>query len=477
MHQTPTNLLRSWTRDVIDTVPKGTVLPADRDLASKFGLSLATVRRVLRLFSTQGALVRGSGRPTRTAAPGVTMPHRPTAAQTGLSHERTAGLLYRQICEGTLKAGHAVPQAKRLSAEWRVSSATVTSACRLLCQRGILSKVGKSYLVGTASQLLPRGPEKKVFAFEPAGMSMEYLYGSHPMALAYQAMEFELLRERCHMTYVPRSAANTLIAEWIRNNRAPHGLFFAYVDESLDRLAQTLHLLSRSLGSACPRSLLCGKFTRVRAVPRVCYLSHGHMNTEWLRALAEYVATRRYARVNVYCDTRGLPMSNASLLKFWVELRHSAPAIPIRYVLCHSVPSPRTPQQRLAAFCHRPASHALSILNKYTPTSQADVAGVLVDVPSLDSALKESRPGDAWIFRGQDTAVDSRCRLHALGISDVAVISLENAPRHFTSGVTACVPDTYTIGYQMAHAIIGDFPVARSHRGYMKTPVVVLERT
>jgi hypothetical protein len=61
-------------------------------------------------------------------------------------------------------------------------------------------------------------------------------------------------------------------------------------------------------------------------------------------------------------------------------------------------------------------------------------------------------------------------------MSGHSLVSLDNDPRFYHLGLTYCGPDWDTIGYQMAHAIIGDFPVARTSKGFIKTKAGVLEK-
>jgi hypothetical protein len=43
--------------------------------------------------------------------------------------------------------------------------------------------------------------------------------------------------------------------------------------------------------------------------------------------------------------------------------------------------------------------------------------------------------------------------------------------------VSCCEVDSATLGYLMAHAIIGDIPIAKSRKGYTRCPVRIVERS
>lgn len=59
---------------------------------------------------------------------------------------------------------------------------------------------------------------------------------------------------------------------------------------------------------------------------------------------------------------------------------------------------------------------------------------------------------------------------------DISIISLEDDPRYYPMGITYCGPDFERIGYQMAHTIIGDIPVAKTTLGFVRTSAIVMER-
>jgi hypothetical protein len=67
----------------------------------------------------------------------------------------------------------------------------------------------------------------------------------------------------------------------------------------------------------------------------------------------------------------------------------------------------------------------------------------------------------------------SRC-LPAIG--DIAVVGLSNDPRLLHRNITCCVPDWERLGYLLAHAAMGDMPVAHSSQGFVRAAALTLER-
>jgi hypothetical protein len=59
----------------------------------------------------------------------------------------------------------------------------------------------------------------------------------------------------------------------------------------------------------------------------------------------------------------------------------------------------------------------------------------------------------------------------------LSIIGLENNPDFAHHGLTTCAEDWDTMGYLMAHAVIGDFAVAKTRRGFLRTSALMLKRS
>jgi len=59
---------------------------------------------------------------------------------------------------------------------------------------------------------------------------------------------------------------------------------------------------------------------------------------------------------------------------------------------------------------------------------------------------------------------------------DVALIGLENDPSLYHHGLTRCDPDFESIGYLMAHALIGDFAVPTDRAGILPNRAYMVEK-
>lgn len=84
-----------------------------------------------------------------------------------------------------------------------------------------------------------------------------------------------------------------------------------------------------------------------------------------------------------------------------------------------------------------------------------------------------------WICRFDDQAQEALQWAEQNRVAvprDMAILSLENRPKFYHLGISSCTFDWESVGYLMAHAIIGDVPLAQTSRGFIKTRAVVLER-
>jgi DNA-binding LacI/PurR family transcriptional regulator len=97
----------------------------------------------------------------------------------------------------------------------------------------------------------------------------------------------------------------------------------------------------------------------------------------------------------------------------------------------------------------------------------------------LDEALALHRTADIWIFnQDQDAAAAVRwAQERRIEIpARVSVLTLENNPQNYELGISLCEPDWEHAGYLLAHAIIGDFPIEKTSKGFLRTRARVVTK-
>lgn len=70
------------------------------------------------------------------------------------------------------------------------------------------------------------------------------------------------------------------------------------------------------------------------------------------------------------------------------------------------------------------------------------------------------------------------CREQRIAVSkQLSIIGLENDPACFHLGISSCVPDWDGIGYLMAHALMRDFAIEKTGKGFIQTRAKMIYRT
>ncbi|MBD3392588.1 MAG: GntR family transcriptional regulator [Chitinivibrionales bacterium] len=476
----PSNALSKWVVRQLETLKPGDLLPPDPQLARRFGISQSTVKRVLKKFRDQGRLARVRGK-------GTFVPQEMQAASAApagriRSVDSVAQLLYEQVCAGALKRGETLPPVKHYSLEWNVSRATVIAALRVLTRRQIVHKLGRNYVVGAATELVLRHPRREIFFFHVPAAPLARLYNDHTFTLGFRAMENELLRQGYAFTYVPASSFDHFSHTWKSSRRYPHGLFLAYLrQEEYDGIAHQLGELLKRAGTQRPAVLVAGKVT-ARRLPHTHYFNHGHANTELFRTLASYIHRNRFERLFVcYDENDHYDVTVYSTFKLWMETKHLDERIPVRYLVRNETHRSETSSQyRARLLTQFGPGYIQRGINKYSGVNEQQMASDIELVDDFRREFRRARKGDVWVFFRDHHAVEaieSNERLWTRIRSGCGVVGTENDPAFLDKALSTCVVDQHTLGYLMAHAIIGDFPVARSSRGYLNAPVMMLERS
>jgi hypothetical protein len=60
--------------------------------------------------------------------------------------------------------------------------------------------------------------------------------------------------------------------------------------------------------------------------------------------------------------------------------------------------------------------------------------------------------------------------------SEIGIVCLGDDPRYLHHNISCCIPDWETNGYLMAHALMGDIPVAKTGKGFVRPQALFLDR-
>ena len=470
--------LTAWLEEQLPKLSPGARLPTDNQLAEMFGLSATTVRRTLKQYRDAGRLVRYRGKGTFVPSSG---PPAAVSAPTS-SSQNVAGHLRASICEGSLRRGQALPPPKQLVHAFEVSHATVRAAYEQLVRDGFAVKVGRRHWVGAFPEALGSGATGNMYLVARERSDFESIFRGDFLTQAYQKMERELLANGYALLFASIRELRDLIRQWQAHKSLPRGLVFHGMDDrryaqirpALDRLAS----VANRLGRPRPRVLLDWRLnTSPRRPHGTDVLCRGNLLTVRARAVAGYLV-RQHHRCALFF---GAPGQILPLGKERAELRHLDKDFAFHLAVLTASAKPGTRQAVLdevrAVFDRNPV--LARILGKYETVSQETVVAETVVVKDFSEAYETLPEASAWVFdKDSEAAVAlawaQRRQIRLAG--NIAIVSYENNPEFYHLGLTCCCPDYEQIGYQMAHTLINDFPVAHTSRGFIKANALVVPR-
>jgi len=466
-----------WLETEISARDSGDRLPTDHDIAERLDVSESTVRRVM-------TTLREVGKVERVAGSGTYVGRRLVAADWTTSTESSVEIVAKQfwmmICEGAIKQGERLPPVKSVAMNLKVAPSTVIAAFRRLCTWGYVQKVGKAYWVIPLPDVRSVSSNKSIVAFHPESRDFGYLYTDHEFSRLYWKMERELIRFGYTITYAPASSFGAHLREWEKSRVYPHGLIFADVFISdYEQIRARLNRLTRITRPRSPNVLVVAADV-LRPLPGTRFVHEGNIHTSVYRSIAQFSHLKRFARVHVFFDLTDSSLRDfRAVLKLRAELRRLVPHCRFRVIVKPPAGLLDPYSLYTAAFGSARPDTRIPTASKYEDVRLDELTPDIILTSQLSSQFIDHRRGDLWVF-AQDKHAISALRWAArsrVPIPDeLSVLGLEHNPRYLQFSLSACIPDWDVCGYLMAHAIIADFPVRRTSKGYVKMATLMLER-
>ncbi len=308
------------------------------------------------------------------------------------------------------------------------------------------------------------------------------LFTSDYMALTLQKMESELLSCGYSLRFGVYDRNGSLPAAWNERRSRLQGIVLSGTDSGrvtesdFDRILPGLRIPSRG----GPRVLVLSTNVRPR-IAGVRSFSTSHTTTVMCRELARFVAAKAWGHVEVIYDASASGDGHLmDVLRLLPELERSCPRTRLRYHLVgHADPMRHKRFSRVVASLLTGQS-LLSRLSKYRVVTHADIRDFVTIHTSLEEAVGEIGPPSVAVCHSAQTAVAiQRMREHHAPTAPgrPSIVSLENAPVCLHREITACIRDWEINGYLMAHALIGDFPVALTNRGFIVARARIMLRS
>ncbi len=488
----------AWLEQFLAVSGEGNRLPTDTQLARGLGVSVRTVSSVMASYRSRGLIERTPG--SGTCVAGRTRPARPAIPAPRSSAQNLAAQLESLISSGGLRRGQALPQTKYTGLQFRVSQQTVAAAYRELAARGLVSRVGRSYWVGSGPSLLHDRKDATVVVVKYRSDDFTDVFSTDMYAPAYRACESELVSAGYRLDYCSSGDLPRFLVQARTTGLA--GLLFVSmsIPEALSVLEANRQLLGRLKERGARFLIDCRwkntpeerdlslqrAFDRYRENRAMWVMQRGHLYTSVARALAHHLVESGHRRVTVFLDEqqyRPFDWTFITVIRIRTELQRLDDTCRFRLVI-----SPANAALDTREYLERHTgtqayfgtqSEARLNLSKYGGVNPRVLFSECTVTTDLASAYGRPTNGDAWVFvhdNEADRALEW-CRANRLRVPrDVSIVGLQNDPRHYHRGISACCPDWRTTGYLMAHAIIGDVPVARTAKGYLGTSAAILQR-
>jgi DNA-binding GntR family transcriptional regulator len=486
----PSDQLRSWLDETLETAKPGEWLPSDRRLANHWGLSMRTVQRIMASYANRGQVVRVRGRGTR--APGeIASAETATFLRRESSAESLMARLRDMMRTGELKRGQTLPQVKWLCREFHLSPRTVSLAYHRLQDDGVVVRVGRNFRVGSFRSLAREAGRREVYLFAKNAQEFREAFKEDILAHSYLRMHNELSHHGFILLFETFDKLQEHFQRWNRRHRYPFGIVLFRWRNNVDELQKQLDTMrQRAKHASCqPPAMLVDLLKVVDKPPRgIIVVYRSTLSTAVARALAEFVRRKAYSNVVFFLDeTQRYDVEHGySWASIWPVLKvkselNDALANATFGLAAKPLKGPHT----VTSFLKRQISHhgeslAQTLLDALGLKSFDELEGRLEVAKDFASLFSEvCKPGSVWVF-STDYEADRAlqwARNNGIGVPEqLAIIGLENNSDYFPKGITTVEPDWETIGYLMAHAIIGDFGLERTSRGYMRIAASVHER-
>lgn len=477
-----TKEFREWILSEIEALPPDTCLPPDRELVAQWGLSPITIQRTLAKLRDEGKLVRIPGKGTFTPEAN-SRSARSLDVKPGVPRERAADhltkTLIRLISEGVYRKGQPLLPVKYIRNQFKISAETVTLAYQKLEEMGYVEKIGKNYWVGRMETLLYSGRRREVYLLRFGSGDFSSIFNSDPIAFAFQKMERELYQAGYFIH--PENAANLeqLLQKWEASQRYPAGIVFYAVDAShlaffRDFFPRAAPLLKRHY----VRILVHGQNNDLSELTNYAQVfSRGNIETDMARVLAHYLFENGFHEAN-FC-IRESELSQPYRANFFLKIALSAQSV-VPGFLFRFIIEPEKDSAGPAGFLGSIGPEYRRYLESKYPRAdlQAIEKGVEYD-PDVFGAAHRHGGARLWIFARDDMAADALRWLERNDVQvpgELSVVGFENDPRYYHLGLSTCGLDWDSIGYVMAHSIIGDMKLARSRKGFMKVRCYMMHK-
>lgn len=482
----PVRILSQWIQQTIADPEAGESIPTIRELAHRFNLSPSSIKKCMKPYIKDGTLTTIRGRGTFITARMASI-QKPHVSHVISSEQSIVDALTDDIATGKLKQGEALPAIKLIINQFKTGHATVTRAYRLLEQKGLARKVGRNFWVGGLQSIRTFGARKSIAWFNFSEGDPTDLTAGNDFGMAYQTMEHELVKSRLVMRIEDCTKLDLFLrSDAFRKNDAAGYAVTGVTKTRFDALLPSLQALGSDLKRSGKRILMCGcHSTAQEKLPgRIHYFCHGTIITNVVRTAADACFKKGFQKiVLLFRETEDNLGSIRFFVRFISELLFRNMKARITFLI-EPVEANQTPEdffKRTPAFKGWGTFEYLEgLLSKYAPLTMNDLFGMVTLRNDFDDLLSQAPRNALWLTTTSSTAISllDWCSAQRIAIPhEAGLLCFDIDPVLRYRGIASCLPDWHTIGYIMAHALIGDIPNKKSRKGYLQAPAILYERS
>jgi hypothetical protein len=261
-----------------------------------------------------------------------------------------------------------------------------------------------------------------------------------------------------------------LLREWELTGRYPAGLVFYAVDGSHLPFLRAFFARATELRKNRVRVLIHGQnndLSELTAHANV--FSRGNVETDMARVIAHYLLGRGFREANFCIHASELSERYRAnfFLKIALSIQSVIPDFKLRFIVQREEGSERD----LDFFHSLGPEYRKYLEDKYPAANLRDIEKNVFFSSNVFETCSQHPDTRLWIMSRDSMAAEGLQWLQSQGIrvpQDMSVIGFQNDPRNYHLGISTCGPDWDSMGYIMAHALVGDVKLARSKKGFLK---------
>jgi hypothetical protein len=329
------------------------------------------------------------------------------------------------------------------------------------------------------SSFFRKTPKEAVFFYREEDV-FRTLFSGGNNSRAFKRMEYELLKYGYSIKYVHIKEAETLLEDWLRARRSPNGLVFLKIKQNLyESIRAPLQKLVRFMDHRAPTVLFISSGRPLR--DRIKKMNHillgGNTFTELCRAVARYLHENRYRKLTLFYDQNRRGHTIIAYLKIRPEILRLQ-----RDFVFQQVIKPREETASPKEFIEKHIAEDVEkkgTISKYEYTPPLALEKDMIITNDFRKTYRSCLDSQVWVFAHDEDAAAALDWAEKNGIEvpeELSIVGLDNNPLFYHRGISSFEEDWDTIGYLLAHSVIGDFPIKKTGKGLLRTPAIMFNR-